>query len=342
MQVFKYLLSMFLFFFSFHAGATSEADIYNRVKNKSWSQLSSQERAYAQSNGLPNEQAYNSWKNKFESGSGSGSGSNVNPEEAPTLGINESALQGMEAQKAAAMKNMMTGAALMATGMAGCHGTTTWGCPLIPMAALAFMQGGHDADMAGLSDDSYQASQQNDTTDTDVGDGTSTQSTTPDSISQTVQDNLNKAASKGYKVDPVTGVVTNPDGSTTPASAFSSPAAMAAAGMSPEAIAAAQKVLDETGAGAGGMSASVGSMGVETGGAIGGSSGGSSGDSGGNSLANYFNAFKKSKAEKDRMIAGKSLTYGSDPIGVKADNIFMMVHRRYQSKDKVRAYFLKH
>lgn len=262
------------------------------------------------------------------------------------MGINEAAAQAAAAQKAAAMKNMMVGAALMATGMAGCTGMQTWGCPLLPMAALAFMQAGHDSNMAGLSDMTYDAT----TPETDLpGGGTGQDPTSPTGsgtgggdtgFTDEVKKNLDKLASKGVTVDSKNGTVTTTDGSTMPASAFSSPGAMAAAGMSDATIKAAQDALAGAG-GVEGMQASVGSMGVDGGG--GGYSGAAGGSSEyqGSSLADYFNSLNKKKGDKDRLIAGKSLTYGKDPIGVKVDDIFMMVHRRYQKKRQVKTYFLE-
>ncbi len=113
---------------------------------------------------------------------------------------------------------------------------------------------------------------------------------------------------------------------------------MAEAGISPASIAAANKALADAGVGG----ASVGSMGLETGGGGYSAGGGGGGGSSGSALDDYFASLNKAKkGEKDRMVAGKSLNYGSDPIGVKMDNIFMMVHRRYQGKRKVNSYFLE-
>ena len=252
-------------------------------------------------------------------------------------GINEAAMAAAAAQKAAAMQNMIAGTALMAAGIAGCQGTQTWGCPLIPMAALAFMQAGHDSNMAGLSDQTYDASKQSPTLSGGGGTNPDTPTTPTDTgFTKKVKEGLDQAADLGVTVDPASGTVKTPEG-TFPASAFSSPAAMADAGISPASIAAANKALADAGAGG----ASVGSMGFETAGGSGGS-GGYGGGGSGSALDDYFsNLNKGKKGDKDRMIAGKSLNYGSDPIGVKQDNIFMMVHRRYQGKRKVNSYFLE-
>lgn len=279
---------------------------------------------------------------------GQGSQTTENTTQTPTAdaSISEAAAKAMAAQKAAAMRNMMAGTALMAMGMAGCQGTQTWGCPLLPMAAMAFMQAGHDNNMAGLSGNTYDSSI-NDPSDVgDVGqNGPGSETPTGGGGATGFTDNINKnleeLASKGVVVDPNKGTVTTTDGETFPTSAFSSPGAMAAAGMSDSAVKAAENALSKLNADEG-MHASVGAMGIDGGGGgYSGSSGGAS-EYQGSSLADYFSNLNKGKGkDKDRLIAGKSLTYGNDPIGVKVDDIFMMVHRRYQKKRKVRTYFLE-
>jgi hypothetical protein len=80
--------------------------------------------------------------------------------------------------------------------------------------------------------------------------------------------------------------------------------------------------------------ASVAAMPVDSGGGGGYSAGGGEGADFGDlssfqlpSLKNPFD-----HADKKKIIAGKSLMVGGEPIGVKGDNIFDMVHRAYQKK----------
>ncbi len=49
-------------------------------------------------------------------------------------------------------------------------------------------------------------------------------------------------------------------------------------------------------------------------------------------MKNFKNPFAMDARKKKEMVAGKSLAHGDDQIGVKMDDIFQMVHRRYQVK----------
>lgn len=75
----------------------------------------------------------------------------------------------------------------------------------------------------------------------------------------------------------------------------------------------------------------------------GGGGGGSGGGGGGSERSfDYSSLFKTlSPEEKARMIAGKSTNLGGEPIGVKMDNIFDMVRRRYTNKRAVKNYFIE-
>lgn len=53
---------------------------------------------------------------------------------------------------------------------------------------------------------------------------------------------------------------------------------------------------------------------------------------------NFGNMFNMSREEKRKMVAGKSLRVGQDQLGVKMDDIFDMVHRRYQKKAEMREF----
>jgi hypothetical protein len=49
-------------------------------------------------------------------------------------------------------------------------------------------------------------------------------------------------------------------------------------------------------------------------------------------LAKLRNPFGLTAQQKAQMVAGKTVSHGDDKIGVKVDDIFRMVHRRYQEK----------
>ena len=81
---------------------------------------------------------------------------------------------------------------------------------------------------------------------------------------------------------------------------------------------------------------SVSGVGVDTAGGGGGAGGTRSGSgSGGSAFGDYLSKMKRGLASKKKaVIAGKSKNYGGEQIGVRVDNIFEMIHRRYQNKRK--------
>jgi hypothetical protein len=112
---------------------------------------------------------------------------------------------------------------------------------------------------------------------------------------------------------------------------FSSPGALAGAGYSPAQIAAATAELDKLNkqAMAGMDSPHVVAVGVD-----GGAGGGASVDDGSSAMNSYLATLKRglSSLQKAKMVAGKSLLAKGVPIGVKGDDIFQMIHRRYDTK----------
>ncbi|MCB0412016.1 MAG: hypothetical protein KDD22_05785 [Bdellovibrionales bacterium] len=270
----------------------------------------------------------------------------------PTQSVNDSADTARRSQDKSAMSSQMAGIAMMGIFQVGCNGTHTWGCYAGPLAALALMQAGHNGSAANASDGIYDYTYENpefDNPNTDIPKGPKVPKG-PDgtgpaagggTYTDLVKTNLKKLADAGYTVDPKTGEVTTPKG-TFPASAFSSPAGMASAGFSSADIQAAGKAIDDINKKYGGLLESqpkVSGMEFNTAG------GGSSGSGGGgykSSFDDYLAGMKKpgfgGSMDKNRMLAGKSLTYGQDPIGVKVDDIFQMVHRRYQAKRKIQTF----
>jgi hypothetical protein len=156
---------------------------------------------------------------------------------------------------------------------------------------------------------------------------------------------LKELEKNGYKVNPTAGTVTTPKG-VFPTSAFSSADSMAAAGMDPSQVAAARKGLEALNkelAEKYGAGPSVVAMGV--GGAGGGGSGVESGEggaaaSGSDPMAAYLASLKNKLNQKrdPASVAGMQKMLGGEPIGVKMDNIFEMIHRRYQKKRKANVF----
>ncbi|MEO0498863.1 MAG: hypothetical protein AAF141_16165 [Pseudomonadota bacterium] len=150
----------------------------------------------------------------------------------------------------------------------------------------------------------------------------------------------------GYSFDQETGMLSTPDnGSFTP-DVLNDPAAAAAQGFGAsgmelgqgEAVALSAAFNDNLKK-KGLLDAlnrpSVSGVGVDTGGGGGGGYGGGKSSFGTSGFGDYLNKMKRGLAsKKPAVIAGKSKMLGGERIGVKVDDIFAMVHRRYQAKRK--------
>lgn len=235
--------------------------------------------------------------------------------------ISKDAATGKSSQSAAAAMNMMMAAALTAACLAPCPKCQM---ALCAMGALAAMQGMHDAGASGQSGTTYKYG-------TDTKPGDDSQSVPEDgaigtggskfSVPKIVAEGQAKLDAAGMKVTP--SGVTNPDGSFTPASAFNSAASMAEAGIDPSAIADAQKIIADTNAN--GMK--VASVAVDGGGSGGASSvvPNEGGDTGNKSIG-------LGGADKKGLLAGKTVLFDGEPIGVRGDNIFGMIQVAYDKK----------
>lgn len=254
-------------------------------------------------------------------------GFSATAEDQPT--INQGAAQGSQSQSAGQMMNMIASGALFAACVAGCpHHCRMELCAMGALAAMQAANQGQAADQSDLTFDASKYGIDNNLNETvkPTADGASTASFSDPKI----KEGMDKLKEAGYKV--TEAGVTMPDGSFQPASAFNSPSSMLAAGMDPAAAKAAGDVLNKLGSSVD-DGARVTAMAVDAGGGGGGGygGGGDSGmDSGSYSLAKLTNPF----ANKDnkKLAAGKSLMVSGEPIGVKSDNIFDMVHRAYQKK----------
>lgn len=258
----------------------------------------------------------------------------VTPTPPKSASINPSANQGQQSQNSGAGANAAAGAALIASGMAlmSQPPTVPAGAALIAMGMLALAQSGHDSGAANQSAATGASSV--------YGNG-STSTAAKDAVanpqlgsgksafnSQAVKDAQASLANAGYSVTP--SGLTTPDGSTIPNSAFNSAGGMAAAGLGSDQIKAVQdalgKVNSDIGSGAGKISA----VAVSEGGG-----GGSSADKPASedfSFTDKGSVFGLSDAAKKAMVAGKTVNFDGDPIGVRGNNIFDMIHVAYQKK----------
>ncbi len=243
---------------------------------------------------------------------------------APTSdSVNQSASKGKSSQGAGQMMNMLAAAALMAACAASCPKCQM---ELCAMGALAAAQGAHDGDAANQSADSYKASQyKSHALNPAAVPGSGEAAYTDPQIAE----GMNKLKDAGYKV--TEKGVTFPDGTFQPASAFNSGSSMLAAGMDPDAAAAADNVMKKINKEL--SQYSVSSMAVDSAGGSG--SGGGGGSYGSSDYSSFkMPKFKSPFANQDskKLLAGKSVMVGGEPIGVKGDNLFDMVHRAYQKK----------
>lgn len=250
--------------------------------------------------------------------------------------VNNSASKGKSSQESSAGANQMAGMAFTMACLAGCSNVHKYACYACPLGAMALSQAMANKGAAGESGATYDASLSDGgynaagvygdgTTPTGATDGSGTQT------ASTIQANLDKLKALGYKVNP-DGSVTTPEG-TFAKENFSSAGAMAGAGYSPSDIKAAsamidkinKQIADEYGGDR------VVSVGVDSSGGGGGSYG--SYERKDDGFDDYLKSLRRGHgtgtANYQRMIAGKSINVGGEPLGVKGDNIFKMVERQY-------------
>jgi hypothetical protein len=258
--------------------------------------------------------------------------------------MNQSANQGASSQYMAAGIDGAVGVGLFIYYESNCPGTgAANSCWAGPMAAMALLQAVTSLATAGQSGDTGAA-----TTGGTYGNspytypsstpytypsgsyGNSGLSSTGGTI--TPQQALSTLNAQGVSADPAAGTVTAPDVGTQPMSNFSSPGALAGAGYSPSQIAAATAELDKLNKQAAADAPHVLAVGVDTSGGGGGLGAGD--DAGNNAMNSYLATLRRglSSLQKAKMAAGKSLLAKGQPIGVKGDDIFQMIHRRYDTK----------
>lgn len=201
------------------------------------------------------------------------------------------------------------------------------------MGALAALQAAHDSSAADQSAATGDASASESSTDT----GSTTNSTTTASASegsvgyssQAVKGNSALSAA-GYTV--TESGVTSADGKTMSASDFSSSGSMSAAGIDSKTIQEAQKIL--AGVSSDLSKAKVSSVDVSDG--AGGGTYTREKDS--TTDLTFVNPFALSAARKRQIVAGKTKNLNGEPIGVKGQNLFDMVHAVYVRKTEARQF----
>ena len=148
--------------------------------------------------------------------------------------------------------------------------------------------------------------------------------------------------SKGVKISPDGKTMTLPDGKTVSTATGVSDSAASSAGFSQAQIDAGKATLADAQAAVAKFKGA--SMTVDGGGGGGGARGpASDSESGGGGRHgyNYGAGFGMKDPNKKPNLAGMSKNFGTDKIGVSADDIFDMVHRRYKAQDAING-FLKH
>lgn len=264
-------------------------------------------------------------------GRSSGSGASINP----------GARQGQSSQGSGMGANLMAGAGLIAAAVPMISSsqppTVAAGAAMMAMALLAIAQGMHQGEAAGQSGQTANSSW--DGTGTNgLGDSTGSSVAANPEYSQGAANFAKEQTAKataalksaGYSVEK-DGLHT-PSGAVIPTSAFSSPGAMAAAGIDASAVKAAEKIL--AGIEKDYAKFNVSGVAVDTGGA-----GGGGGSHSSNSdydissaFAKYKNPFAISDGDKKQIVAGKTVLFDGEPIGVRGRNIFDMIHTAYQTK----------
>ena len=266
----------------------------------------------------------------------------------PTIGttssINPAAQQGKSSQSGGSSMNMMAGMALMAA----CMAMQPPNMALCMMGAMAMAQGGADKDAASQSG-ATQAATSTPTLNTGGTGTTGTTATTTantasiptfaaiDDTSASLKDKaiakegLQALTNAGYSAS--AAGIKSANGTTIPAAAFSSSGGMIAAGLDPNQVKDAQDAAAKVNAD---LAKYKGQAAVAEG--VGGGGGsGPTGESQSTSTpephkTGFANPFAMTDGQKSAMIAGKTVSFDGEPIGVRGDNIFDMVHTAYARK----------
>ena len=231
----------------------------------------------------------------------------VNPNPTPAPTVNPGANAARESQLAAANHNMLVAMILFME----CQKQKKQELCLLGM--LALQQANHLFDAAKKSGDTATASK------TDENAGSAQAVVNKVNFSDPRVKEAEKILAKsGIRVDR-NGNVHMPDGKVMSGANFSSSQGLAAAGLDPAALDLAQKAVESSDAKISGLGGK----------ALAESFGGGSSSS--EASAAYTTASVNSE-RRGKLMAGKTVIFDGEPIGVKTDNIFEMVHNAYQRK----------
>lgn len=267
---------------------------------------------------------------------------------APSTGqsINQGASQGAGSQKLGQGLNIVAGGVFTAAFISSCsHGCN----PMYAYMALSsFASAATMGRAKGMSNLTYDASgnwNTNPGTNTDDPIGTYDPFVgIPDTQYTEERQHWEQLKNDGFTISK-DGLIKGPNGQTVKPSDLKNASGMMAAGATAGQASSAMSLMDKVNSDLSakakefensGSEANVVSMGVD--GSGGGAGGGAynrdlaSDDDGGDYMKNFKNPFAMDAKKKKEMVAGKSLAHGDDQIGVKMDDIFQMVHRRYQVK----------
>lgn len=248
--------------------------------------------------------------------------------------INPAAQQGQKSQSSGSGANMAAGAAMLAA----CMMTMPPNIALCAMGAMAMAQGGADKDAAKQSAQTAAASSNSGAMGTNAANTTPTY-TDPGkgsgAYSDQVKAGLQALDDAGVKVSPAG--VTTADGSKVSAANMGNASAMTSAGFDANAVRDAKKVTDALNAE---MAKGVSVSSMATAGGGGGFSAPAAEapkEEADSKLPPGFDPFGlagggQGEAARARALAGKTVNFDGEPIGVRGNNIFEMVHNCYQRK----------
>lgn len=246
--------------------------------------------------------------------------------------VNQNAEEAESQNNSGQGMSMIMGAGLTAMGASQLasqnYGTAAM---LFAMAALSFIQGGEHGGAAGsASGTAADTSGSSDTLKASTGGSIKNVGKAVDALKKGVG---------GVKADLAKGTI-SVNGKEYPASTFSSPASMSAAGFNPDDIAKAMDIAAKVEKGVTSKMGGVAANGFSEGGG-GGGSGVTYVDEEAGAGAGHAAAGAGAGDLGDRgpaQVAGMSKDFNGEPIGVAADSIFAMMNRRYILKEKQNAF----
>lgn len=235
----------------------------------------------------------------------------------------QAALTGQAQNQSSGSTANSIGSALLAAGTAMMPPCAAAQCSCCPMAAMLIMMGIMGLKQGGANNATAGAHGAQATLNQDYGNDTSAPSVSQvASFGKKTADDLKKY---GVTYDPKTGKVTMPNGKSFSESDLGNQSAMSNAGVSAEDYAKAMKMAKDAEKKLAGSGLVSPSMGYEGGGG------------GAQALRNPADeeAGPLGPGEKKNTgnVAGMSLNFNGDKIGVAGDDIFQMMARRYKEKD---------